>query len=201
MYFSERNHHCLSMNQKCKNSIWNNDDNLREESIKYIIQLLVNFLGEILSNIQCKQFFGQFQSKKLVDIAEHIHQLRLTLLTKINNIHECKITFDISSISLILHELVSCIHCLGQQQQQSVEYPSKIMFKQILDRLEKSIKSFMNYININHCTQVFLQSFSLHISYFIPKEIVLEFANIDKSQLEYVYTMANFRDTRESKPL
>ena len=87
------------MNQKCNNSIWTSEDNLREESIKYIIQLLVNFLGEFLlflsSNIQCKQCSCQFQPKKIVDIAERIHQLRLTLLTKINNIHEYKMNSGI----------------------------------------------------------------------------------------------------------
>jgi hypothetical protein len=152
--------------QICNNSSRNDNHNLQQQpqSIKDIIKILVDFLGEFLlflsSIIQCEQFHSQFQLQKMVDIAERIHQLRLTLLKQINSIHEHMINssnFDISSISFILHELASVIHCLNKEQQQigmNITPLQTIEFSQLLDRLEKTIKSSIDCVNMSGSSQV-----------------------------------------------
>jgi len=156
--------HLMSSIQICNNSAWNNNHNFQQQSIQDIIKILIDFLGEFLlflsSIIACKQYYSQLQLQKMVDIAERIHQLRLTLLIQINNTNE-SITnssiINITSISLILHELASCIDCLSKEQQQIgtiIEHPHTTMFTQLLDRLEKVIQSCMDCVNMNSNPQV-----------------------------------------------
>jgi len=147
----------MSSIQICKNSAWNNDYNLHQQSIKNVIKILIDFLDEFLfflsSIIECKQFYSQFQLQKMVDIAECIHQLRLTLISNTD-----KPILNIPSIALILHEFASCIYCLGKEQQQQIgtiiNHPHTTMFTQLLDRLGKAIKSCIDCINMNSNLQV-----------------------------------------------
>jgi hypothetical protein len=64
---------------------------------------------------------------------------------------------DIPSISLILHELASFIHCLSKEQQgieTITEHPHTTMFTQLLDRLEKTIKTCLDCVSMNCNPQV-----------------------------------------------
>jgi hypothetical protein len=139
----------------------NDDYNFQQQqSIEDCIKILIDFLGEFLlflsSIIECEQFHSQCQLQRMIDIAERINQLRLTLLIQINNTNGHMINstiLDISSISLILHELATSVHCLSQEQHQIgtiIQHPQTIMFTQLLDRLETIIKSCMNCINMNN---------------------------------------------------
>jgi hypothetical protein len=181
-----------TLTKVCNNSAWNNDHNFYQQSIQDVIKILIDFLGEFLlfllkSIIECKQFYSQFQQQKLIDIAERIHQLRLTLLIQINNTNQSKTNspiLNIPSISQILHELASCIHCLDKEQQQIgtiIEHPQTIMLTQLLDRLEKILRSCMDCVNIHRNPQVGQQflflHFKFHLKQLLPK--ILEFANID----------------------
>jgi hypothetical protein len=164
--------HLMSSTQICNNSAWDNDHNFYQQSIQDIIKILIDFLGEFLlflsSIIECKQFYSQFQQQKMVDVAERIHQLRLTLLIQINNTNETitnSSILNISSISQILHELASCIHSLGKEQPEIgtiIEHPQIIMFTQLLDRLEKILKSCMDCFSMHSNPQVG-QQFLFHI--------------------------------------
>jgi len=164
--------HLMSSTQIYNNSAWNNDHNFYQQSIRDIIKILIDFLSEFLiffsSIIECQQFYSQFQLQKMVNVAERIHQLRLTLLIQINNTNETitnSSILNIPLISQILHELASCIHSLGKEQQQIrtiIKHPQIIMFTQLLDRLEKILKSFMDCFSMHSNPQVG-QQFLFHI--------------------------------------
>ncbi len=144
---------------------WKTDDhNSKQQTLQDIIKILVDFLDEFLlflsSIIECEKFQPQFQLQKMIDVAERIYQVRLTLLMQINNIHEHMTNatiLDIPSISLILHELTSVIHYLSKEQQQTgttIEYSQTLMFSQSLNRLEKIIKSCMDCVSMHSNPQV-----------------------------------------------
>lgn len=130
-----------------------------QQSIADTIRILIDFLGEFLiflsSIIECKQFYSQCQLRKIVDIAERIHELRSILLMQINNTNEC--VRNIPSISQNLHELAFCIRYLSTEQQQIgtiIEHPHINMFSQLIDRLERTIKSCIHCISMNTNSQV-----------------------------------------------
>jgi hypothetical protein len=104
----------------------------------------------------------------MADVAECIHQLRLTLLIQINNTNESITNSSILNIPLISHELASCIHSLGNEQQQIgtiIEHPQTIMFTQLLDRLEKILKSCMDCFSMHSNPQVGQQFFLSHLKF------------------------------------
>ncbi len=145
---------------------WKTDDHnsKQQQTLQDIIKILVDFLDEFLlflsPIIECEKFQPQFQLQKMIDVAERIYQVRLTLLTQINNIHEPMTNstiLDIPSISLILHELASVIHYLSKEQQQTgitIEHSQTLMFSQSLNRLEKIIKSCMDCVSMHSNPQV-----------------------------------------------
>jgi hypothetical protein len=142
----------LSIDYSCFNS-------QGQQSIVDTIRILIDFLGEFLiflsSIIECKQFYSQYQLRKIVDIAERIHELRSTLLIQINNSNEC--IRNIPLISQNLHELAFCIRYLSTEQQQIgtiIEHPHINMFSQLIDRLEKTIESCIHCISMNTNPQV-----------------------------------------------
>ena len=107
---------------------------LQKQSIDETMKILIDFLSEFLlflsSIIECQS------SRKLVDVVERIHQLRSTLILRINNTNNDlrnSYTFDIPSICSILHELASSIRSLGNEQNS--------VLTQLLDRLENLINS------------------------------------------------------------
>lgn len=148
----------------CNNSAWNMDCNLQRQSIEETVKILIDFLGEFLlflsSIIECKQSYPQYPSQNMINIAERIHQLRLTLLIQINHTNENQTTSsmpDISSICLILQELASLIRSLCKEQpysETSIEHPHTTILTQLLNRIEKMIKSCMDCVSMNSNSQV-----------------------------------------------
>ncbi|CAF4832243.1 unnamed protein product [Rotaria socialis] len=159
----ERNEYCISTtNQLNNNSTCNDIHRLQQQSIEDIFKTLIDVLDEFLfffsSFIQCKEYHTEFPLKNITGAIAFIGQLRLTLLLQMNNRQghtTNSFLLNFSDISPILHDLVSFIHNLNQEQQQQqnktiMEHSQTVMLKQFSDRLEKIIKSYAYYASMSN---------------------------------------------------